>query len=58
MGLAVSSDLILVIRMSEIEVTKYEEDNNNNIHSDAVIARASTAIKRLEFQIYFSKFHL
>jgi hypothetical protein len=59
MGLAVSSDLILVVRISEIAVTKDEEDdNNNNIHSDAVIAKASIEIKRLEFQIYFSKFRL
>lgn len=58
MGLAVSSDLLLVTRKFEIAVRKGEEDNNNNIHSDAVIARASIEIKRLGFQIYFSKLRL
>lgn len=57
MGLAVSFDLLLVTRKFEIAVRKDEEDNNN-IHSDAVIARASIEIKRLGFQIYFSKLRL
>jgi hypothetical protein len=57
MGLAVSSDLLLVTRKFEIVVRKGEEDNNN-IHSDAIIARASIEIKRLGFQIYFSKLRL
>jgi hypothetical protein len=57
MGLAVSSDLLLVTRKFEIAGRKGEEDNNN-IHSNAVIARASIEIKRLRFQIYFSKLRL
>jgi hypothetical protein len=57
MGLAVSSDLLLVTRKFEIAVRKGEEDDNN-IHSDAIIARASIEIKRLRFQIYFSKLRL
>jgi hypothetical protein len=57
MGLAVSSDLLLVTRKFEIAVRKGEEDNNN-IHSDTVIARASIEIKRLGFQIYFPKLRL
>ena len=58
MGVAVSSNLLLVTRKFEIAVRKGEEDINNNIHSDAVIARAFIEIKRLGFQIYFSKLHL
>jgi hypothetical protein len=57
MGVAVSPNLLLVTRKFEIAVRKGEEDNNN-IHSDAVIARASIEIKRLGFQIYFSKLRL
>jgi hypothetical protein len=57
MGVAVSSNLLLVTRKFEIAVRKGEEDNNI-IHFDAVIARASIEIKRLGSQIYFSKLRL
>ena len=57
MGVAISSNLLLVTQKFEIAVRKGEEDNNNT-HSDAVIARASIEIKRLGFQIYFSKLRL